>query len=128
MCVSCLVRLGIGHFLMVSAIRRRCVPVGWRFVTGRRNAFGSAFADARRTRPRPREGGREGTGHACDPGRRRRGERPTKTAGGSKDHLMEVAGRVQIRGRSRMTKAELVEAIQRANEVRTRESAERARR
>ena len=47
------------------------------------------------------------------------------TAGGvdanaSKEHLLDVARRLEIRGRSRMRKAELVEAIQRAN---SRESA-----
>ncbi len=49
----------------------------------------------------------------------------TPTAGGvdanaSKKHLYEVASRLQIKGRSSMTKAELVEALQRAN---SRESA-----
>jgi ChaB/Rho termination factor, N-terminal domain len=44
-----------------------------------------------------------------------------KTAGGvdanaSKKHLEDVARRLQIRGRSRMTKDELVEAIQKAND------------
>jgi len=43
------------------------------------------------------------------------------TAGGvdanaSKKHLADVARRLQIRGRSRMTKDELVEAIQKAND------------
>ena len=47
------------------------------------------------------------------------------TAGGvdanaSKQHLMELARRLEVRGRSRMTKAELVEAIQKANERSTR--------
>jgi len=42
------------------------------------------------------------------------------TAGGvdanaSKDHLLDVARRLDIPGRSRMTKAELVDAIQKAN-------------
>jgi ChaB/Rho termination factor, N-terminal domain len=44
-----------------------------------------------------------------------------KTAGGvdanaSKKHLEDVARRLDIRGRSRMTKAQLVEAIQKAND------------
>ncbi len=44
-----------------------------------------------------------------------------ETAGGvdanaSKRHLADVARRLDIRGRSRMTKAELVDAIQRAND------------
>ncbi|XVU20713.1 ChaB family protein [Actinoplanes sp. CA-054009] len=43
-----------------------------------------------------------------------------RTAGGvdanaSKEHLMQVAKRLDITGRSRMTKPELVEAIQKAN-------------
>src|SRR5215210_551313 len=49
----------------------------------------------------------------------------TSTAGGvdanaSKKHLYELATRMQIKGRSSMTKAQLVEALQRAN---SRESA-----
>ncbi len=44
-----------------------------------------------------------------------------ETAGGvdanaSKEHLVDVARRLDIRGRSRMNKGELVEAIQRAND------------
>jgi cation transport regulator ChaB len=43
-----------------------------------------------------------------------------ETAGGvnanaTKEHLLEVARRLSVTGRSRMTKAELVEAIQKAN-------------
>ena len=44
--------------------------------------------------------------------------RPTEEgvdANASKSHLMEVAKRLDIRGRSRMTKDELVDAIRRAN-------------
>ena len=53
--------------------------------------------------------------------------RGAKTAGGvdanaSKKHLMEVARRLEIHGRSRMDKDELVTAIQRANERETRKS------
>src|SRR5688500_15186946 len=49
----------------------------------------------------------------------RRGE--GRTAGGvdanaSKAHLMDVARRLDVRGRSTMTKRELVDAIQRAND------------
>src|SRR4051812_15458454 len=48
-----------------------------------------------------------------------------KTAGGvdanaSKQHLMDVAKRLGISGRSRMTKPELVEAIEKANNRSTR--------
>ncbi|MFC8299119.1 ChaB family protein [Micromonospora orduensis] len=50
-----------------------------------------------------------------------------RTAGGidanaSKKHLMDVAKRLEIRGRSRMTKADLVEAIQKANKSSTRKA------
>jgi len=46
------------------------------------------------------------------------------TAGGvdanaSKSHLMDLARRLDVRGRSTMTKAELVKAIQRANDRET---------
>lgn len=48
-----------------------------------------------------------------------------ETAGGvdanaSKAHLMSLAKRLDVPGRSRMTKAELVEALQRENDRRTR--------
>jgi cation transport regulator ChaB len=50
-----------------------------------------------------------------------------RTAGGvdanaTKKHLMEVARRLDVSGRSTMDKGELVKAIQRANERETRES------
>jgi cation transport regulator ChaB len=50
-----------------------------------------------------------------------------KTAGGvdanaSKAHLMDLAKRLQISGRSRMTKVQLVEAIQKANDRSTRKA------
>ena len=46
------------------------------------------------------------------------------TAGGvdahaSKKHLQEIAKRLDVRGRSRMTKDELVDAIQKANDLET---------
>jgi cation transport regulator ChaB len=60
------------------------------------------------------------------------GGRNTKaeTAGGvnanaSKQHLLDQAKRLDIRGRSRMTKAELVDAIQKANDRSTRRARER---
>jgi hypothetical protein len=48
-------------------------------------------------------------------------ERPVPTAGGvdanaSKQHLYEIAQRLDVPGRSTMTKAELVDAIARAND------------
>jgi len=60
------------------------------------------------------------------------GGRGTKaeTAGGvdanaSKSHLLDVAKRLDISGRSRMTKAELVDAIQKANTASTRKARKR---
>ncbi len=52
-----------------------------------------------------------------------------ETAGGvdanaTKKHLMEVARRLDVNGRSRMTKDELVEAIQKANDRKTRQARE----
>jgi hypothetical protein len=53
-------------------------------------------------------------------GRAARNARRPETAGGvdanaSRTHLLEVAKRLDVPGRSRMTKAELVDAIQKAN-------------
>ncbi len=50
-----------------------------------------------------------------------------QTAGGvdanaSKQHLMDLARRLDVPGRSRMTKAELVDALQKANDKATREA------
>jgi len=61
---------------------------------------------------------------------RGRGDRTTATAGGvdanaTKQHLMDVARSLEIRGRSTMTKQELVEAIQKANDRSTRKARER---
>ena len=55
--------------------------------------------------------------------------RSGNTAGGvdanaSKKHLMEIARRLDVKGRSTMTKDELVEAIQKANDRETRRSRE----
>jgi cation transport regulator ChaB len=49
----------------------------------------------------------------------RRSARPTAggvDANASKQHLMDLAKRLDVRGRSRMTKSELVDAIQKAND------------
>ncbi len=53
-----------------------------------------------------------------------------KTAGGvdanaSKAHLMDLAKRLDVRGRSTMTKPELVDAIQKANATSTRKALKR---
>ena len=54
-------------------------------------------------------------------------ENPTETAGGvnaraSKTHLLDVARRLDVTGRSRMTKAQLVDAIDKANRRETAKS------
>lgn len=45
-------------------------------------------------------------------------------ANATKEHLRGLARRLDVKGRSRMTKAELVEALQKANEKATREARE----
>ncbi len=55
----------------------------------------------------------------------RSGERTTSEgvdANATKAHLMDLAKRLDITGRSRMTKAELVEAVKKANRRETRKS------
>jgi cation transport regulator ChaB len=62
--------------------------------------------------------------------RARRSHRPTAggvDANATKSHLLDVARRLEIRGRSRMTKPELVEAIGRANDRETARSRGKAR-
>jgi hypothetical protein len=54
-------------------------------------------------------------------------EHPRPTAGGvdanaSKAHLMELARRLDVKGRSKMNKSELVEALQKANDRETRKA------
>jgi hypothetical protein len=61
---------------------------------------------------------------------RGRNQRPTRTAGGvdanaTKQHLMQRARELNIKGRSSMTKQELVDAIQRANTRATRRARQR---
>ena len=66
----------------------------------------------------PKEGGRKGPSDAQAAGGRDT-DRETKggvDANATKSHLMDVAKRLAISGRSRMTKDELVDAIQKAND------------
>lgn len=62
------------------------------------------------------------------PVRRSRGSADRPTHGGvdaraSKEHLLGIARRLGVRGRSRMTKAELVDALEQESRRRTRASA-----
>jgi cation transport regulator ChaB len=68
----------------------------------------------------PKEDGKKGPSDAHAAKRGARARRGGQTAEGvdgnaSKAHLMELAKRLDVRGRSRMTKAELVEALMKAN-------------
>ncbi|MFF9276690.1 ChaB family protein [Streptomyces griseosporeus] len=71
-----------------------------------------------------KEGGRKGP---SDPRSARPRQRGGRSAEGvdeqaSKEHLYGIARRLGIEGRSRMTKAELLEAVRKANRSRTREA------
>jgi len=74
----------------------------------------------------PKEGGRRGPSDARAAGGLGT-DAPTAggvDAGATKAHLQQVARRLGVPGRSRMTKGELVEAIRKANDVATREARE----
>jgi cation transport regulator ChaB len=69
----------------------------------------------------PKEGGKKGPSDAQAAGGRGTGK---KTEGGvdanaTKEHLLELAKKLDIRGRSDMKKKQLVEAIQKANDKQT---------
>jgi hypothetical protein len=71
-------------------------------------------------------------GPSDEQARRGQARNEVPTAGGvdanaPKEHLMEVAKRLDIKGRSRMNKGELVNAIQRANNRQTAEARGRRR-
>ncbi len=75
----------------------------------------------------PKEDGRKGPSDAQAAKTGAAARRGGPTAEGvdtqaSKAHLMELAKRLDIRGRSRMTKAELVEALKKANRKATAEA------
>lgn len=68
---------------------------------------------------------KDGKGPSDEQARRGAGQRPAKTAGGvdanaSKQDLMDVAKRLDIQGRSKMNKPDLVEAIRKENRRQTR--------
>jgi hypothetical protein len=69
----------------------------------------------------PKEGGKKGPSDKQAEGGRGT-NRETKggvDANASKEHLMEVAKKLDVSGRSKMTKDELVDAIQKANDKET---------
>lgn len=75
---------------------------------------------------------KDGKGPSDRQAARGRGQKPAKTAGGvdanaSKAHLMDVARELDVPGRSKMNKGDLVKAIQRANTRRTGRARERSR-
>ncbi len=74
-----------------------------------------------------KEGGKKGPSddQAASKGSRARKGGPTAggvDANATKSHLMDVARELDVTGRSRMTKDELVEAIQKANDRKTRQA------
>jgi cation transport regulator ChaB len=72
----------------------------------------------------PKEGGRRGPSDEQAAGGADT-DRPTHggvDAGATKAHLLELARRLGVPGRSRMDKAELVEALQKANDRETRQA------
>jgi len=69
-------------------------------------------------------------GPSDEQAKRRRGQPETETEGGvnaeaPKSHLMDVARRLDVKGRSTMTKPQLVDAIQRENSRKTRKARSR---
>jgi cation transport regulator ChaB len=75
----------------------------------------------------PKEGGKKGPSDKQAEGGRGT-NRETKggvDANASKEHLMEVAKKLDVAGRSRMTKDELVDAIRKANDKETADAREK---
>ncbi|RBM23370.1 ChaB family protein [Streptomyces sp. PT12] len=71
-----------------------------------------------------KEGGRKGPSDPRSARPRQRGGRSGEGVdeGASKEHLYEVARRLDIAGRSRMAKSELLDAVRKANRSRTRKA------
>ncbi|MDN3293214.1 ChaB family protein [Streptomyces ficellus] len=69
-----------------------------------------------------KEGGRKGPSDPLAARPRQQGGRSGEGVdeNATKQHLYEIAGKLRIGGRSRMTKAELLEAIRKANRAETR--------
>lgn len=97
-----------------------------------RRTHQTAFAALKHTHEKvgdhwePKEGGRKGpSDDQAAGGRDTLGERETKggvDANASKEHLYERAKDLDVEGRSTMTKQELVEALQKANDRETRKA------
>jgi hypothetical protein len=92
-----------------------------------RRAHQTAYAALKHTHEKvgdhwePKEGGRKGPSDAQAAGGRDT-DRETKggvDANATKKHLMDVAKRLDVPGRSKMDKGELVDAIQKANDRET---------
>ena len=95
---------------------RRANQVAWAAVKHSFEKVGDRWA--------PKEGGRKGPSDAQAKGGRRT-DRETKggvDANATKDHLLKLARRLDISGRSSMKKKELVEAIRKANDKKTAEA------
>jgi hypothetical protein len=95
---------------------RRANQVAWAAVKHTHEKVGDHWEpkDAKGPSDRQAEGGRDTN-------------RETKggvDANASKEHLMEVARRLDVSGRSSMTKDQLVDAIQKANDKETRKARE----
>jgi cation transport regulator ChaB len=97
------------HRTAFAALKHEFEKVGdhWEF-KGRR---GPSDQQARKSTPQSR--GSSETAEGVD-------------ANAPKQHLYDVAGRLRIAGRSRMSKNQLVDAIEHANERRTRRSREQS--
>ncbi|NEK60438.1 cation transport regulator ChaB [Geodermatophilus sabuli] len=95
---------------------RRANQVAWAAVKHSFEKVGDRWAR--------KEGGKKGPSDARAAGGRDT-DRPTKggvDANASKSHLLELAKKLDVSGRSTMKKKQLVEAIQKANDKRTRKA------
>ena len=97
---------------------RRANQTAWAAVKHTHEKVGDHWAEKPRSRRGPSDAQAEG---GRDTNRETRGG---VDANATKEHLMDVAKRLDISGRSRMSKDELVDAIQKANDKATRKTRE----
>lgn len=95
------------HRTAFSALKHKFEKVGDHWERKEKGKKGPSDKQAKKSGDKARKGG--------------------KTAGGvdenaTKEHLMDLARKLDVRGRSTMKKNELVEAIQKANDKKTRQS------